>query len=103
MKTTYLERRWGGGGKNPSQDDLREALSELKKDDPEHPDCWLSDEDNLTIAAHQNGKVVLENPETDEGPFHLKNQSPEDIIELWRLLQAGDVAAIKAKPWIDGY
>ena len=103
MKTTYLEKRWGGGGKKPSQDELLEALADLKKDDPEHPDCWVVDEDNLAISAHQNGKVIMENVETDDGPSHMDDQRPEDIIELWRLLQAGDIAAIRAKPWIAGY
>lgn len=39
--------RWGGGPKNPGKDELREALIELQKDDSEHPDCWLLDEDIL--------------------------------------------------------
>jgi hypothetical protein len=101
--TTCLERRWGGGGKNPKEVDLRAALAELAKPDEEHPDCWLSDENGWTIAAHQSGKVVLENPESDEGPWQMKNQTHESILDLWRLLQAGDIQAIRAKAWNAGY
>ncbi len=103
MPKTYLERRWGGGGENPEEKELRTAIAELATPDEEHPDCWLSDENGLTIAAHQNGKVVLENPETDEGPWHMKSQSADQIIELWRLLQVGDLEAIRRKPWQKGY
>jgi hypothetical protein len=101
--TTYLERRWGGGGKNPSEKELRAALAELSTPDEEHPDCWLSDENGWTIAGHQSGKVVLENPESDEGPWHMKKKSPDEVLELWRLLQSGDITAIRAMPWLDGY
>lgn len=101
--STYLERRWGGGGKDPKDDDLRQALAELAQPDEEHPDCWLSDETGWTIAAHTSGTVVLENPESDEGPWHMCGQSVDAIFGLWRLLQIGDLSAIRARPWKDGY
>jgi hypothetical protein len=100
--TTYLERRWGGGGKNPKEEDLRVALAELTVLDDEHPDCWLSDEGGWTIAAHQSGAIVIENVESGEGPWHMKGQKPEVVLELWRLLQAGDIVAIRTKPWLQG-
>jgi hypothetical protein len=100
---THLERRWGGGGKNPKEEELRLALGELRQADPEHPDCWLSDDNGWTIAAHESGLVVLENAESGEGPWHMKNQSAESVLELWRLLQVGDVAGIRTKPWLEGY
>jgi hypothetical protein len=100
---TYLERRWGGGGENPSERELREALAELEKPDEEHPDCWLSDEQGWTISAFGSGKVILENLESGEGPWHMKKQDGEVILELWKLLQAGDITAIRAKPWSPGY
>ena len=100
---THLERRWGGGGKNPKDEDLRGALGELRETDPEHPDCWLSDENGWTIAAHESGAIVLENVESGEGPWHMKSQTAEAVLELWRLLQAGDLVTIRAKPWIEGY
>jgi hypothetical protein len=103
MPKTFLERRWGGGGPNPKENDLRVALAELAEPDVEHPDCWLSDEAGWTVAAHQSGKVVLENPESDEGPWHMTGQTHDQIIELWRLLQLGDLAAIRQKPWLAGY
>ncbi|HZR20708.1 MAG TPA: hypothetical protein VFE51_25735 [Verrucomicrobiae bacterium] len=101
--TTHLERRWGGGGKNPNEEELRTALTELRQPDPEHPDCWLSDESGWTIAAHESGLVVLENGESGEGPWHMNSQTAESVMQLWRLLQAGDIASIRSKPWLQGY
>ncbi len=100
---THLERRWGGGGANPEEKALRAALAELSKPDAEHPDCWLSDENGWTVAAHESGVVVLENVESGEGPWHMKNQKSEAILDLWRLLQAGAIDSIRSKPWLAGY
>ena len=71
--------------------------------DQEHPDCWLSDEDGWALSAHQSGNVVLENAETGEGPWHMKKVNQDKIIELWQLLQAGGLDAIREQPWINGY
>lgn len=103
MPKTYLERRCGGGGQNPKEEEMRAALAELSKPDEEHPDCWLSDESGWTIAAHQSGKIVLENVESCEGPWHMASQTPERVIELWCLLQNGAIDAIRRQPWEDGY
>lgn len=103
MPKTLLERRWSGGIQNPKGKRLRAALAELTKLNGEHPDCWLSDEMGWTIAAFQSGKVVLENPESDEGPWHIKRQSHDQIIKVWRRLQAGDIAGIRQMPWKAGY
>ncbi len=103
MTTTHLEKRWGGGGVNPNEKELRAALAELTTPDEEHPDCWLTADDGWTISAHESGKVVFQNLESGDGPWHMVNQKPEDMLILWRLLQAGDIEAIHAKPWLKGH
>jgi hypothetical protein len=100
---TYLERRWGGGGEDPSDEELSEALFELLKPDEEHPDCWLSDENGWTIAAHHSGRVVLENPESDEGPWHLPHADHAVVLTLWNHLKDGNLASIRTYPWLPGY
>jgi len=101
--TTHLERRWGGGGQDPTDNELRAALAELATPDAEHPDCWLSSEDGWTIAAHRDGKVVLENVESGEGPWHLLGQTTDAVLELWQLLQAGEINSIRKHQWLPGY
>lgn len=101
--TTHLLRRWGDIDQDPTQDELRTALSELATLDAEHPDCWLSNEDGWTIAADQDGKVVLENIESGEGPWHLNDQPRAAVLVLWRLLQVGEIISIRNRPWLPSY
>lgn len=103
MPTTRLTRRWGHGIKNPTTNDLRDALSELNTSDPEHPDCWLADESGWSISVFENGLIVLENVETGEGPWHLNDPSKNPALELWQLLQSGDLESIKDRQWRPGY
>jgi hypothetical protein len=100
---TYLETRWGGGPENPSKEEMLNALAELDTPDEEHPDCWLTDENGWTIGAHESGKIVLENVEGDEGPWHIPKGDRGLVMTLWFLLQAGDLSAIRSYPWKDGY
>ncbi|MCI0745265.1 MAG: hypothetical protein L0Y58_07660 [Verrucomicrobia subdivision 3 bacterium] len=103
MGSTHLNKRWGGGGQNPTVEEMRSALAELDARDPEHPDCWLSDESGWTIAAHESGRIVLENVESGEGPWHLARADREFVIELWQALQRGDLTAIHEHEWREGY
>jgi hypothetical protein len=103
MPTTYLTRRWGSSSDDPSEEEMREAVAELAISDPEHPDCWLSDQENWGISIGESAIAVLENAETLEGPWHLQLQSREEILPLWMLMQAGDWDSIRAKPWLEGY
>jgi hypothetical protein len=100
---TYLQRRWGGDAKNPSEQDLLNAIRELNADDQEHPDCSLSDEDSWCIAAYQSGRIVLENVETGEGPWHIPDPEQKLIMNLWRQLQEGKMDLIRTLPWKEGY
>jgi hypothetical protein len=100
---TYLNTRWGGSSRDPSMDALCAALAELQTRDPEHPDCWLCDEHGWTVAVHETGKIVFENVETGEGPWHLESSEPAVAITLWQLLQQGQIERIKQRAWIDGY
>jgi hypothetical protein len=99
----HLTKRWGDEVSNPSHHDLQTALAELAADDPEHPDCWLQDEDGWTLSAFGNGSLVLENVETNEGPWHARNVSREQVLQLWELLKAGSLAEIREHGWLPGY
>jgi hypothetical protein len=101
-KRTHLNRRWGGSSGDPGIEDIRAALAELHTRDPEHPDCWLSDESGWTIAVHETGKIVLENVETGEGPWYLESSETNLPVTLWQLLQQGQIERIRQYPWTDG-
>jgi|SRR5215467_8269925 len=100
---TCLTKRYGDTILKPTTEDLAAALAELEREDPEHPDCWLSDEDDWTISVFVGGLVILENPETQEGPWHMRGVSPTQVLGLWRLLDQGNIAELHNQPWIQGY
>jgi hypothetical protein len=99
----HLTKRWGGTLSNPEAKDLRAALAELDVDDPEHPDCWLEDELGWGISAFGSGLVIFENVETNEGPWHMRRVSREQVLELWNLLRTGRVEALRHLAWKPGY
>jgi hypothetical protein len=101
--TTYLQTRWGGSGKDPSESELQAALAELATPDPEHPDCWLIDENGWSISAFDTGLVVFENVETDEGPWHMPNCTSKLMLALWNHLKAGELDKVKTHAWREGY
>jgi hypothetical protein len=79
------------------------ALAELERSDPEHPDCWLSDDAGWTVSVFESGLVTLENIESGEGPWHMRGVSTAIALELWILLRSGDLTALRAKTWQPGY
>jgi hypothetical protein len=99
----HLTRRWGKTESNPDTSDFLAALEELKVVDPEHPDCWLADENDWTISAFDSGLVILENPETGEGPWHIRGVPEDEIVRLWNLLATGRLDEIKRFPWLPGH
>jgi hypothetical protein len=98
-----LTKRWGEGIDDPSDEDLLSALAELQENDPEHPDCWVSDAAGWTLAAHEGGLVVLENIETGEGPWHMRDIPPNAAHQYWRLLIKGDITSLRGLSWKPGY
>jgi hypothetical protein len=101
--TCHLTKRWGEGISDPSLTDLQSALAELDKEDPEHPDCWLQDENGWAISAFGSGLLTFENVETNEGPWHMRGVSREVALQLWELLKAGDLNQIRQRRWLPGY
>lgn len=100
---TSLTKRFGDTILKPTAEDLAGALAELQLEDPEHPDCWLSDENKWTVSAFTSGLVILENLETQEGPWHMRGVSPEQVLELWQLLDQGALTELQSRPWQRGY
>ena len=103
MTSTYLNKRWGDTAVDPIVEEMRSALDELERHDPEHPVCWLSDEAGWSISAHETGLLVLENVETGEGPWHISEVKRDLVLELWQTLQRGDLKCIMDHDWLDGY
>jgi hypothetical protein len=100
----YLSKRHGEQLSDPSEEELRAALEELSFRDSEHPDCWLSNEEGWSLAFHEEGLAVLENAETDEGPWHVRSVDAATALDMWRLLLRDDLESLKKRfPWEHGY
>ena len=101
--TCHLTKRWGEAIPDPSVGDLQSALAELDKEDPEHPDCWLQDENGWALSALGSGLLIFENVETKQGPWHMLGVSRGGVLHLWELLKAGKLDEIRNRGWLRGY
>jgi hypothetical protein len=66
---------------------MRAALAELNTPDMEHPNTWLSDDEEWTVDVYESGLVVF----SHEGAIICEREgiSREQSLELWLLLQQG--------------
>jgi hypothetical protein len=103
QRRLLLTRRWGATVSNPTQQQCGDAVTELAQSDPEHPDCSLRDLHGWFVSIFARGLVVLENIETDAGPWHMRDVPKETALVLWRLLETGDLAGLRAQAWHEGY
>lgn len=98
----HISHLAGGSESDPPLDSFVALYAELEDADAEHTDVSVEHESAWSLGAFRGGLLVWENVEDGE-PRHMRNISREDVIRLWRLLAAGDIAAINAEPWRDGY
>lgn len=82
---------------------MRALLESLSVNDPEHPDVSLSHESEWSISVFSSGLVVLENPEANAGPFHMRGIAHNRVLELWEMLAVGRTAELLSLPWLPGY
>jgi len=93
--STGLEMRWGGGGENPTIDELRAALAELSTPDMEHPSTWLVDDDGWNVDVYESGLVIFSDKDTEI--CRRRGVSRDEALELWLLLQRGQRDEIRRK------
>lgn len=100
----HVTHRYGAMNSNPGVHTFTELLAELKTrpEDEEHDEVSVTNEADWCISVHLSGIVTFENLESGE-PRHMKHVPEAKILELWRLLAEGDVAAIEQEPWLPGY
>jgi hypothetical protein len=92
---TNLQTRWGDGVENPTIDELRAALAELDTPDNEHPNTWLSDEDEWAVDVYESGLVIFSHQFEDI--CKRQNISRDEALALWLLLQQGKREEIRQK------
>jgi hypothetical protein len=114
-----LNTRFGGGGRNPSDNDMEAAIREVFHEDhpslveghyAEHPNSWLS----FGIQAGEKWTVYLldlyrggclafskfEDQDDAEPVFERsKHVTEQEALRLWRLLASGDIESLMREDW----
>ncbi len=99
----FVTDRWGASEREPTVERMREILTALDVDDPEHPDASLTHESGWSLAAFGSGLVIWEAPELDALARHMRGVSRERVLELWLTLARGAIDEIESEPWRPGY
>jgi hypothetical protein len=72
--------------------------------DHEHPDVAVSDDaSGWTLSAFQSGRIVWENPDSDDEPRHMAEVSRSDISRTMSLVATGDLGDVDSLEWLPGY
>ncbi|MFJ5926629.1 hypothetical protein ACIQF6_28900 [Kitasatospora sp. NPDC092948] len=90
----------GGTVDEPDPKAMRRVLDGLANADDEHPDVSLSHESGWRLSAFRSGLLIWENTEDSSvAPVEMREVTREEILRLFRLLAAGDIASVEALPW----
>ncbi|MEU0031741.1 hypothetical protein [Streptomyces sp. NPDC006335] len=90
----------GGTVDEPDADTMRRLLGGLTQADDEHPDVSLTHESGWCLSAFGDGLLVWENlDENSVAPGEMRDVGREEVLRLFGLLAAGDIASIDAVSW----
>ncbi|MEW2253345.1 hypothetical protein AB0907_39280 [Streptomyces sp. NPDC006975] len=90
----------GGTVDEPDPETMKRALDGLVQTDDEHPDVSLTHESGWSLSAFSDGLLVWENPDEDSmAPGETRDVSREEVLRLFGLLAAGDIASVEALSW----
>lgn len=100
----HLTHRYGSMSSGEQSSDFAALLRELddRPEDTEHGSVAVTHETEWSVSVSRGGYVVCENLETG-GERHMDNVPASKILELWRCLAEGNIAAIEKEPWLPGY
>ena len=90
----------GGTVDEPDAATLMQVLDGPALADDEHPDVSLTNESGWCLSAFGGGLLVWENPAEDSlAPGEMRDVAREEILRLFGLLAAGDIASVEACLW----
>src|SRR5687767_12958255 len=98
----HVVKRWGDSVDEPDEEQMREALHELGTGDAEHPACWLTRDDGLTLSVSEGGRVCYDDLSGSPKPRHINGVAREKALQMGRQLIAGDIAALEREAWLPG-
>ncbi|SEK17010.1 MULTISPECIES: hypothetical protein [unclassified Variovorax] len=101
-----LTHRYGSMDSGSSNSDFLALLRELDDwpEDTEHGSVAVTHESEWSLAASRGGYITFENLEAEgRGERHMDEVPASKILELFRHLVEGNLAAIEQEPWLPGY
>ena len=98
-----IVHRHGSSDQNPPLTSLSDLYDELQWEDIEHVDVSVvHDDSGWAMSAYGSGRLTFEHL-GEGGERHMIPVSKERVLELWRLLAAGDIDTLLKEPWLPGY
>lgn len=101
-----LTHRYGSMDKGDADSDFAALLRELddRPEDAEHGSVAVTHESEWSLSVSRGGYITFENLEADAGgERHMEQVAQDKILELFRHLAEGNLAAIEQEPWQPGY
>lgn len=101
-----LTHRYGSMDPGGSYSDFLALLCELedRPEDTEHCSVAVTHESEWSLSVSRGGYIIFENLEAEAGgERHMDEVPVSKILELFRHLAEGNLAAIEQEPWLPGY
>lgn len=89
----------GGRVNKPDPETMRRVLDGLAEADAEHPDVSLTHERVVPQRVPQWPVALGEPGRRSRAPREMHEVAREEILRLFGLLAAGDIASVEALPW----
>mgnify|MGYP001487897236 CR=1 FL=1 len=101
----YSVRKWEGNSLGAIPESrFQEIIDDLRKADAEHPDVSLKHKSEWCLTYGRDGRLMYANMEgAPDAGRHMENVPVEKVVELWKKLARGELAAIEAEPWQPGW
>jgi hypothetical protein len=93
----------GASVHTPDSETMKALLASVSGSDPEHSDVSLNSAEGWSLSYGSSQRMTFENVETGEGPWHLKQVSAAQALELWLLLSQGQIGQLQSMAWASGY
>ena len=101
----FVYHRYGVAQRDPPASIFPLLLDELdvRLDDEEHTSVSVIHESEWGLGIYHGGYVTFENVEGEGEPRHMRNVPREKILVMMQKVASGNLVALEAEPWQDGY
>jgi hypothetical protein len=90
-KNIGLQKRWGESIRNPGNKDLKSALFEMEKKDPEHTAAWIEDESGNVLEVRENYSMFFYNFNDPGKTAQIRCKDINETLDIWLLLCSNQI------------